>query len=291
MFRGDIVGDADHFLITLRHDHLAEGLPRLSGMVGGRQDFQQAIDFRHRRAREFFAVGQQHAGAVGSVFDLAQNIGGREFRIAARLVGDDQRFGRTGEQIDADPAKKLPLGFGDEGIAGADQNVDRTDRLGSDRHRADRLDPAQGVDRVGTRHRLRRDDRPGRLATEGRRAADHPGHAGDLGGDDRHVGAGEQRIFAAGNIAAGRIDRDILVAEHHPRHCFDLDILHAVALDAGEIPDLGLREFDIAAFLRAQAVDAGVDFGIGQQEIVAVPLVERVRHRAHRGIAALLNHI
>ena len=59
---------------------------------------------------------------------LAEQIGGAHLAVD-RLVGDDQRLGRAGEQVDADAAEELPLGFGDEGVAGADQHVDRFDRL------------------------------------------------------------------------------------------------------------------------------------------------------------------
>ena len=79
---------------------------------------------------------------------LAEQIGGADFAVDA-VVGDHQRLGRAGEQIDADAAEQLALGFGDIGVAGADDHVDRRDRLGAERHRGDRLDAAEHVDFVG----------------------------------------------------------------------------------------------------------------------------------------------
>ena len=223
------------------------------------------------------------------MFDLAQNVGRRHFRIAADLVGNDQRFGRPGKQVDADPAEQLPLGLGDKGIARADQNIDRIDALRADRHRADRLNTAQRIDRIGAGQRLRRDDRARRLALERRCARDHPVDPGNFGGDHRHVRRSEQRILAARHVAAGGIDRHVLVAQHHAGHRFDFDILHAVALNLREIAHLSLGEFDILALLRAQAVDCGIDFGLAQPVIIAIPAIELDAHLAQRRIAALLD--
>ena len=79
---------------------------------------------------------------------------------------------------------------------------------------------------------LRRDDRRRRLALERRRAGDDALDAGDLGGDHRHVGRGEQRIFAAGHVAADRVDRNVLVAEHDARQRLDLDVRASTRADA-----------------------------------------------------------
>ena len=89
---------------------------------------------------------------------LAEEIGGAELGIDA-LVGDDQRLGRAGKQVDADTAVELALGFGDEGVAGADQHVDGRNGRGAERHRADRLDAAEDQDLVGAGKVHGRDDR------------------------------------------------------------------------------------------------------------------------------------
>ncbi len=81
---------------------------------------------------------------------LAQQIGRADLGIDG-VIGNDQRFGRTGEQINSDAAEQLPLGLGDESIARADQHVDRTDRLRADGHGGDRLHAAEHEDFVGAR--------------------------------------------------------------------------------------------------------------------------------------------
>jgi hypothetical protein len=136
------------------------------------------------------------------VLGLPEQVRGAELAIDA-LVGDNQRLGRPGEQVDPDPAEQLPLRLGHEGVPRPDQHVDRGDRLGSQRHGADRLDAAEAIDLVGAGEVLRSDDGGRRLALERRRGGGDPLDARDLGGDDRHVGRGEQRIFAARHVAPG----------------------------------------------------------------------------------------
>ena len=81
---------------------------------------------------------------------------------STRLVGDDERLGRTGEEIDADAAEQLPLRFRHVGVAGANQHVDRPIRSVPMRHRADGLDAAEAIDLVRAGQMLRRDDRRAR---------------------------------------------------------------------------------------------------------------------------------
>ena len=79
------------------------------------------------------------------MFSLTQQVRCTNLGICG-VVGDDQRLGRTGEQIDADPAEQLPFGFGHERVAGADQHVYRCDRFGAQAHRGHRLDAAEHVE-------------------------------------------------------------------------------------------------------------------------------------------------
>ena len=78
----------------------------------------------------------------------------RTSRASHGVVGDDQRLGGACEQVDADPPEELALGFGHVGVAGTDDHVDRLDRLGAERHRADRLHAAEHVDLVGAAKRI-----------------------------------------------------------------------------------------------------------------------------------------
>ena len=77
---------------------------------------------------------------------------------STRLVGDDQRLGRPGQQVDADAAEQLALGLRHIGVAGADDHVDRRDALGAERHGRHRLHAAEHVDLVGAAEMLGGDD-------------------------------------------------------------------------------------------------------------------------------------
>src|SRR3546814_19467961 len=101
-----------------------------------------------------------------------------------------------------------------------------------------------------------------------------PRHARDLGGDDRHVRRGEQRIFAAGNIAACARHRDGAMAEDDARHRHDLDVADRGALDLGEVADLRLRELDVLQRLARKLVESVLLLPIAKPQIVAVPPVE-----------------
>ena len=98
------------------------------------------------------------AGEVGPCSAWPEEVGGADLAVDG-LVGDDEGLGRAGEEVDADAAVELALRFGDIGVARPDQHVDGLDRLGAERHGADRLDAAEAVDHVGAGEVLRGDDR------------------------------------------------------------------------------------------------------------------------------------
>ena len=81
---------------------------------------------------------------------LTEQIGRADLAVD-RVVGDDERLGRTREEVDADSAEELTFGLGDKGVAGPDQHIDRRDRFGAERHRGDSLDAAKNIDLVGAR--------------------------------------------------------------------------------------------------------------------------------------------
>ena len=66
----------------------------------------------------------------------------------------------------------------------------------------------------------------------------------------------------------------MLVAEHHARQGLHLDILHRVALDAGEVTHLALREGDVLDGLFRQSVVGRGDILGADAEIVGRPVVE-----------------
>ena len=154
---------------------------------------------------------------------LPEKVGGAHFRID-RLVGDHHRLGRTGEEVDADAAEELALGLGDEGVARADQHVHRLDRLGAERHRADRLDAAEAVDLVGATEVHGSDDRRVRRTVLRRSGGDDARNAGDGGRQHRHVRRGDHRELAARHVAADGLDRDVPVAEDDAGQRLDLDV-------------------------------------------------------------------
>ncbi len=83
------------------------------------------------------------------VFGLAEQVGGDPVGIVL-AVGDHEDFARPGDHVDPDHAVKLALGFGDIGIAGAGDDIDRADPLGAIGERADRL---RAADRARSRRR------------------------------------------------------------------------------------------------------------------------------------------
>ena len=215
---------------------------------------------------------------------LAEQVGGDHLRVR-RLVGDHQDLGRPGEQVDADPAVELPLRLRDIGVARPDQHVDRRDALRPQPHRADRLDPAQDIDLVGAGerhcgHRLRM-----RRAVGRRRAGGDSFHAGHLGGDHAHMGRGDHRVTPARNVAADAADRNVAVAEDHARDRLHLHVGHRVALDLGEVADLGLGELDVLPDVGGHGSDQRVDLRRRQAEAFRRPVVELRRKGAHRRVA------
>ena len=53
-------------------------------------------------------------------------------------------------------------------------------------------------------------------------------------------------VAAARNVAADALNGDIPVAQRHARTRLDLEVVQRVTLRLGELPDLPLRELDVA---------------------------------------------
>ena len=219
---------------------------------------------------------------------LAEQIGGADFAVDA-VVGDDQRLGRARQQVDADAAEQLALGLRHIGVAGPDDHVDRRDRLGAERHRGHRLHAAEHVDLVGAAEMHRGDDRRMRAALERRRAGDDALHARDLRGDDRHVRGGDHRIAPARHVAADRVHRDVLVAEHDAGQRLDLQVVHGVLLLLREVAHLRLREPDVVEVALGDLRDRALDLLRRQPERGRRPVVEFLRQLADRHVLALLD--
>ena len=284
MLAGDLVRLGERLFVRIDQDNPAVVAPRRAGDLRRREDGELAFDLRRHRVREHRGGGDQRRRRGRPVLGLAEQVGGDHFRVR-RLVGDHEDFGRPGEQVDADAPVKLPLGFRHVGVARPDQHVDRRDALRPQPHGADRLDPAQDVDLVrageshrGHRFRVRR-------AVGGRRAGGDAFHSGDLGGDHAHMRRSDHRVAPARHVAADAADRNVSVAEDHARDRLDLHVGHRVALDPGEVADLGLGELDVLPDVGGYRRDQPLDLVGRQAKTLRRPVVELLGKRADRLVA------
>ena len=118
---------------------------------------------------------------------LRQQVDGDQ-EFVGRFVGDDQDLGWPGEQVDADFAVQVPLGLCHVGIPGTGDEVDPVQKLGAERHRGHGLHATEEVDLIRSRHAHGGHCGSRYLTMDRRCAGHHSGHAGNLGGDYRHVG-------------------------------------------------------------------------------------------------------
>ena len=285
---GDAVGLAHHLLLAVAHDDLAEICPRFAGDVGGGKQREQPVDLAHGLARKLLRIGNEDGGRGRAVLGLAEQIGGADLAVDA-VVGDDQRFGRAREQIDADAAEELALGFRHVGVAGPHDHVDGADGLGAQCHGGDRLHAAEHVDVVGAAEVHGGDDGRVRPALERRRAGDDALHARHARGHDRHMRRGDHGIASARHVAADRIHRDVPVTEHDAGQRLDLEIAQRLLLLLREIAHLRLRELDVVEVAFAELRYRALDLGGRQLERGRRPVVEFLRQLAHRRIAPRLD--
>ena len=148
MLAGDAVCFLDHFGFGVAKDDSPVIPPGLARHRGGLQGLELDIDLAERVFDQRSGGGQQHGRRSRTVLRLAEEVGCHHFAVAG-VVGDDQRLGRSGEQVDPDAAEQLSLGLGDEGVARPYQHIHRLDTLAAERHRAHRLHAAEAVDVVG----------------------------------------------------------------------------------------------------------------------------------------------
>ena len=140
------------------------------------------------------------------VLGLRQKIGGDKARIGAP-VGKHHHFAGARDHVDADDSEHAPLGRRDIGVAGADDLVDRGDRLRPVGERGDRLRAADPIDLVHASD-ARRGERQGIDMAVGRRH-DHrqAAAARDLGRHGVHDDRGRIGRGAPRNVEADRVDR------------------------------------------------------------------------------------
>ena len=289
VFGADFVGLLQHFRVVVADDYLAAVTPRLPGNRRRGQNGKLALHLGHRGLRQVLGIRQQDCGRIGAVLGLAEQVRRAQFAVH-RIVGDHQRFRGTGQQVDAHPPEKLPLGFGHKGVAGPDDHVHGRNRAGPQGHRADRLDPAQAVDFVGAGQVQRRHDCRIRRALERRGSGDHALHSGHPGRNHAHVRGGHQRILAAGHVAADAADRDVAVPEHHAGTGFDFHVVQRFKLDSCEVANLFLGEADVGDVPRVQSLAAIVDLFAAQPKRFRRPAVELLRVPAN-GLVAVLRDV
>ena len=196
---------------------------------------------------------------------------------SAAVVGDDEDLGRSGEQVDSDLAEQLPLRLSHVGVAWTGDQVDPADGLGAQRQGGHRLHAAEKVDLVST-GQVHRGDGGGRdLAVDRRRTCRHPRHPRDLGGHDRHVGGGHQRVPAARDVRAGRRDRQVPLAEPDAGQSFDLELPHRVELVPGEVSYPFLHGADVVENLFRHRAHDCFDLFAGKPKRFRRPSVEPLR--------------
>ena len=207
------------------------------------------------------------------MFRLAKQIHCDQFCID-RIVTYHHCLGRPREEIDADAAVKLALGFRHKRIPRPNQHINGLHRFRAQCHHCHGLHATDHINFISTSHRHRCNDRGGRLALVRRGARDDTLHPRDFGRQHPHVCRGEQRILPAGHVAAHRVDRNILVPQHDAGQRFNFYIPNRQHLDLGETFDLGLCKTDVFDSLLWQRIDACGNLVGTQTERSRCPFVE-----------------
>ena len=177
-----------------------------------RQGFELAGDGLLHRVGERRIVGDQDRLRRRVVLGLGQEVGGDPLRIGG-VVGEDQHFGRAGDHVDADLAKHVALGRRHIGVAGADDLVDRGNRLRPVGQCRDRLGTADAIDLIDTGERGGGEHQRVELAVRRRHHHHQAAHTGHLGGHGVHQHRGRIGRRAAGHIEPDRGNRGPAVAK------------------------------------------------------------------------------
>ena len=197
-------------------DDRAIGRPTFPRRARARQGFQVSFDGALDRVGEGRVIGDQDGLGGGVVFGLAQQIGGDPGRIVGP-VGQHQNFRRTRDHVDADGSEHQALGRRHIGVTGADDLVDRADRLGAVGQGAHGLGAADTVNFIDPGDGRRRQDQGVEHAVRRRHDHDQPVHARDLGRDGVHQHGRRIGCGAAGHVEARRLDRLPAIAQAQAR--------------------------------------------------------------------------
>ena len=152
MFGRQPVNERRSLAQIIDHDHRAVRFPTCTGHGLRRQGRQHDLDCGGDCVGKTGIIGDQDRLARRIMLGLRQQVGRNPFG-AVRTVGDHQYLGRPGDHIDTDAAEELAFGFGDPGIAGADDHIDRRDRFGAVGEGCDSLRATDAPHFVDTRQR------------------------------------------------------------------------------------------------------------------------------------------
>ena len=291
MLGGVLVGEGGCLLVRPDHHHLTVPVPcfadDLACAEGGDLTLALVDDGLAERARRRDEDRRRGRAVLGLTQEVARDDAG----IGA-VVGDDQDLGRPGQQVDADGAEDLTLGFRHVLVARADDHGDGRHGLGAEGHGAEGLHAADAVDliRAGGEHRVQRRRVDGawrRVGRRRRRAGDDALDAGHLGGHDAHQRRGDQRVAAARHVRADRLDRDEPLAQVDTRLQLHVELAKALALAPGKRRDLVATVIDDAPVLDAHPRDGRFDLTLRQPKGRRRPPVEPLRPLAHGLVAAL----
>ena len=240
------------------------------------------LQFRQAPPAPILAETHKAHTAVRVVLRLAEQVARHQRRVGL-IICDYQDLGRPCQQVDAAAAEQLSLGFGNELVPRAAQNVHRLNVAqpkGHHRHRRYAADDEQTIC-AGLCHCVYR----GRVvsATSCRWGARHDRLcAGYLGGNDAHLCRAEHRVPAARDVTADCSDWNVAVSEDHAGPDLDFQRYHRGHLgfskSANVVHAIG-SVFDRPGFKFA---DRLFDLRRRQLKGVRVPVVELLAVLANR---------
>ena len=191
------LGELDRLLGVTHPYERGHGAGLGAGLDAPLERVQQLVRDRH--------ADHQRAGAV---LGLGQQVEREQLGIRAG-VRDHHQVAGAGEAVDPHPRRQLALRLLHVQVAGADDHVDRGDRLGSERERRDRLRAPHPVHGRGARQVAGGEHRRIDIALGARRRAHHDlRHARDFRRHHAHHDGARVRRPASRHVHGGSPDRN-----------------------------------------------------------------------------------
>ena len=161
--------------------------------------------------------------------------------------------------------------------------------FGTKGHGANRLNTPKHINFMGAAQMHCSNNRRVRGAIKGRGCRHNSRHASHRCGCHRHMRGGHHRKFTPRHITAYRLNRNILMPQHHTGQRFNLYIAHAVTLNLSEISDLLLGEFYIFHIALRDLCHQRFDIGLGQAKGSRTIRIKFFRQTPNRYIAFCFN--